>query len=58
VSQGSHSVHIEIDGGINSETILLARQAGANVFVAAHAIFDFPEGIASGIHHLRAQITN
>ena len=30
---------IEVDGGINLETILEVKNAGANVFVAGHAIF-------------------
>jgi ribulose-phosphate 3-epimerase len=46
---------IEIDGGINAETLPKAVEAGANVFVAAHAIFDDPDGIAVGIHRLRNQ---
>jgi ribulose-phosphate 3-epimerase len=48
------AAHIEIDGGINSITLPLALKAGANVFVAAHAIFDYPEGIVVGIRQLRA----
>jgi ribulose-phosphate 3-epimerase len=51
-------VWLEIDGGINANTIPLAREAGANVFVAASAIFKHPDGIASGIHQLRAQLSN
>jgi ribulose-phosphate 3-epimerase len=31
---------IEIDGGVNTETIVKARNAGVNVFVAGSAIFD------------------
>jgi ribulose-phosphate 3-epimerase len=31
---------IEIDGGVNSETVVLAKKAGADVFVAGSAIFD------------------
>lgn len=31
---------IEIDGGVNKETILAAKKAGADVFVAGSAIFD------------------
>lgn len=34
---------LEIDGGINAETIPLAAAAGANVFVAGHAIFSTPD---------------
>ena len=48
------AVSIEIDGGINSDTLPLALQAGANVFVAAHAIFDHPGGISAGIRQLRS----
>ncbi len=45
---------LEVDGGINSQTLPLTRDAGANVFVAAHAIFDFPEGIARGVQVLHS----
>jgi ribulose-phosphate 3-epimerase len=33
------STHLEVDGGINSETARLCRAAGANVFVAGTSIF-------------------
>jgi ribulose-phosphate 3-epimerase len=45
---------LEVDGGIDSETLPLVLNAGANVIVAAHAIFDFPGGIAAGIRQLRS----
>lgn len=45
---------LEVDGGINTETLPLTRDAGATVFVAAHAIFNHPQGIAAGIHQLRS----
>jgi ribulose-phosphate 3-epimerase len=48
------TANLEIDGGISTETIPLAIEAGANVFVAAHAIFDNPAGITAGIQQLRA----
>lgn len=35
--------HIEIDGGINAQTILAAREAGADVMVAGSAIFGKPD---------------
>jgi ribulose-phosphate 3-epimerase len=47
---------LEIDGGINAQTIPLARDAGADVFVAASAIFEHPDGIASGIQLLRSRL--
>ena len=31
--------HIQVDGGINTETVKIAAQAGANVFVAGSAVF-------------------
>ena len=54
LSTGNHSVWIEIDGGISTDTLPLARQAGADVFVAASAIFDHPGGITQGLHQLRS----
>jgi ribulose-phosphate 3-epimerase len=44
---------IEVDGGINPETIRRASQAGADAFVAAHAIFGHPHGITAGVQALR-----
>lgn len=32
-------IDIQVDGGINSETVKIAGQAGANVFVAGSAVF-------------------
>ena len=45
---------LEVDGGINTETLPLVREAGANVFVAAHAIFNHPQGITAGVQSLRS----
>jgi ribulose-phosphate 3-epimerase len=47
---------LEVDGGINPQTLPLVVEAGANVFVAGHAIFDHPGGIAVGIQQLRAHL--
>jgi ribulose-phosphate 3-epimerase len=49
----AHPIRLEIDGGINPDTIVEARQAGADTFVAASAIFHHPDGIAAGIQQLR-----
>lgn len=54
LEQVNPAVWLEVDGGINSQTLPLAIQAGANVFVAAHAIFDYPGGIAAGVRELRS----
>lgn len=47
------SAWLQVDGGINAETLPRVRAAGANAFVAAHAIFKHPQGIAAGIHVLK-----
>jgi ribulose-phosphate 3-epimerase len=44
---------IQVDGGINETTAPLTRHAGAEVFVAASAIFKHPEGIRVGVESLR-----
>jgi ribulose-phosphate 3-epimerase len=44
---------LEVDGGISTVTIARVREAGADAFVAASAIFHHPEGIAAGIRSLR-----
>jgi ribulose-phosphate 3-epimerase len=43
-------IYLEVDGGINLETIASVSKAGANVFVAGSAIFgssDYEETIQS-----------
>jgi len=47
------SAWLEVDGGISPGTISVAREAGANAFVAASAIFHHPLGIAAGIRSLK-----
>lgn len=44
---------LQVDGGINAETLPLTYEAGARAFVAATAIFKHPDGIAAGIKALR-----
>jgi ribulose-phosphate 3-epimerase len=50
----NHHAWLEIDGGINPNTISQAIEAGAHVFVAASAIFNYSDGIAKGIQLLRS----
>ena len=47
---------IEVDGGVNEETLPQAKAAGAEIFVAASAIYKHPAGIATGVQALRAQL--
>jgi ribulose-phosphate 3-epimerase len=44
---------LEVDGGINDQTLPQIRIAGADAFVAGNAIFTYPQGIAAGIRALR-----
>ncbi len=50
--------YLEVDGGISAETLPHMLKAGANVFVAASAIFDHPQGIAAGVRALREQLSS
>ena len=47
---------LEVDGGISPETAPQAVRAGADVLVAASAIFQHPGGIAEGVRRLRESI--
>ncbi len=45
---------VEVDGGINEETIRLAAKAGADVMVAGSSVYDAPEGAGPAIARLIA----
>ena len=40
---GDRPIWLQVDGGISLETIAIAREAGANTFVAGSAVFNSPE---------------
>jgi ribulose-phosphate 3-epimerase len=44
---------IQVDGGVNSETAPAAASMGADVFVAASAIFKHPAGIKAGVDSIK-----
>ena len=48
--------HLEVDGGINVDTLPLMLKAGANVFVTGNAAFKHPLGVAEGIKALRNSV--
>jgi ribulose-phosphate 3-epimerase len=54
--KSGNEIDIQVDGGIEAQTLPIAQQAGANVFVAASAIFKHPEGIETGIRLLQHQL--
>lgn len=47
-----HELIIEVDGGMNTETIPLCRNAGADLFVAGTGIFRHPGGIEASVPEL------
>jgi ribulose-phosphate 3-epimerase len=49
---------IEMDGGLNADTLPIAIEAGVQVCVAAYAIFKHPQGITAGVQALRACMPN
>jgi ribulose-phosphate 3-epimerase len=48
------SAWLEVDGGIDTDTLPKMKEAGATAFVAATAVFKHPEGPAVGVKTLRA----
>ncbi|HEY9152878.1 MAG TPA: ribulose-phosphate 3-epimerase [Anaerolineales bacterium] len=50
------SAYLEVDGGISVETLPKMKDAGADVFVSATAIFSHPKGIEAGINALRVSM--
>ncbi|MBQ5995198.1 MAG: ribulose-phosphate 3-epimerase [Clostridia bacterium] len=47
IRQRKPEIDIQVDGGINADTISVAAQAGANVFVSGNAIFSSPDAEAT-----------
>ncbi len=56
IDAGGRAVRLEVDGGINRETIAAAAAAGADTFVAGSAVFGKPDYHAV-IADLRARAT-
>lgn len=48
------SAWLEVDGGIDTDTLPKMKEAGATAYVAATAVFKHPEGPAKGLQTLRA----
>ena len=56
IDETDKDIRLEVDGGINNDTINLAAKAGADTFVAGSAIFS-TNNYEQTISTLRAQIT-
>lgn len=46
-------INIEVDGGINAETLPAVRKAGADIFVVGSYIFKNPSGIEAAVKSLK-----
>lgn len=53
ISERGLDVDVQVDGGINEATVPLAVAAGANVLVAASAVFQGEAGIEASLRRLR-----
>lgn len=51
-------VELEVDGGINADTVRTAVAAGARVLVAGSAVFNHQEGLAAGVAALRDALSH
>ena len=54
VHEGGHDVDIEVDGGLDVETVSGAVGAGANVIVAGSALFRDEDGLEHAVTALRS----
>lgn len=52
IRSSGRDIRLQVDGGMNPETIARCRQAGADLFVAGTAVFRHPGGIAAAVHEL------
>jgi ribulose-phosphate 3-epimerase len=53
---GSRPIWLQVDGGVSLETIEIARDAGADTFVAGSAVFS-AEDPAEMVKRLRAKVS-
>lgn len=58
ISNERLNIDIEVDGGINPETISSAVQSGANIMIAGSTVFGHPNGIKAGIDELRQALSD
>jgi ribulose-phosphate 3-epimerase len=54
IASAPHPIHLEVDGGITTETAGNVTEAGANVLVAGTSIYGHPEGVIAGVRELRS----
>lgn len=58
IGELSQSIDLEVDGGINPQTVLAAVQAGATVLVAGSSVFNESHSVQHEMDALRASLKN
>ena len=53
IDKESYPIHLEVDGGINSDTAPIVLEPGVNILVAGNSIFRSTDGIGSAIQTLK-----
>ncbi|HUF98438.1 MAG TPA: ribulose-phosphate 3-epimerase [Ilumatobacter sp.] len=53
-ARGLTDVHVEVDGGISSDTVGSVAAAGANVLISGSWLYRHPDGQAAAVSELRA----
>jgi len=53
IDDSGNKILLQVDGGVNKDTINSVKEAGADVIVAGTAIYKYPEGIKAGVDALR-----
>ena len=53
IDSNNLSVHLEVDGGIDQNTVKVAADAGANMMVAGTSVFRHPKGAEFAINALK-----
>jgi len=55
IDASGFDIRLEVDGGVNEETVREVVAAGATVLVAGSAVFRHPDGLGAGIAALRVE---
>jgi ribulose-phosphate 3-epimerase len=53
IAESGYDVQLEVDGGINAETVQGAAAAGARILVAGSGLYKHEGGLAAAVSELR-----
>jgi ribulose-phosphate 3-epimerase len=54
IARGGYDVDLEVDGGLDVDTVAGAVRSGANVIVAGSALYRDPDGLEHAVSALRS----